>query len=625
MQRVDSQLAEAAYDRLLALLDHAQAAEERRRVWLDDRIHEPLIAYLRAQMRMRIRPALYPGWLSEDPVHISLFGGTNSGKSTVVNVCLGRAAAGMHATARFSQHPEAYRPAALGNAWLNAYPSRFSGYHRYHDEHPPRQSDRDLVQHGYTPAFAVLDPAHLPGTPMTMPATTRAVFWDAPDFSTEAAQSYLSAVLDVAALADIVVMAVTDESYADNRGCALVRLVSDSGVQLHIVANKLNTNPELLADIKHTMNAHWRGPGKQLPEEQWHALPRVSGTTPTERLHNLLVTHPAIALRESLAQAVDQGNILKRRVLVNTLQFFERRLDDVLRVLLLEAEVAMAWEHTVTQLVRQECLARYRSEYLQGHRYGELNQTLIRVMELLEVPGIGPAVKRLTDVVRMPFRMVTGFLLRHWKGTTAPTTQRPPEAEVLLRLFGGCLTALKAEAQNLAAAQTHPVWQTVVSKLDSRDWYTQLEEDFENAYQDYRQKIDAELQRRALEIYDTIAQRPNLLNILRGANLALDAATLALIVKSGGLNWSDAIVGPVVAGLRRTLMEAGLDQYLRKQAEILQHKQFEAIEALLMTHLIRPVCQLFTGAVRREDIEAARYDLATLTAAVLQRTREDTA
>ena len=173
--------------------------------------------YLVAQLRMRIRPALVPRWPAHDPVHVALFGGTNSGKSTVLNLLVGRAAAGMHATARFSQHPEAYLPAALGDQWLTAAPSRLTAYECYRNRHPPRQSDDDLARHGYRSAFAILDLEHLAIPVLASPAAT-AVFWDAPDFSTEEAQTYLGAVLDVVALADIVIMTVTDESYADDRG-----------------------------------------------------------------------------------------------------------------------------------------------------------------------------------------------------------------------------------------------------------------------------------------------------------------------------------------------------------------------------------------------------------------------
>src|SRR4051812_14528281 len=86
---------EAACDRLIAVVERSLAVEEENRRGGDATIRVPLIRFALALLRMRVRPALEPGWLEDDPVHVAMFGGTNSGKSTVLNVLLGRAAAGM--------------------------------------------------------------------------------------------------------------------------------------------------------------------------------------------------------------------------------------------------------------------------------------------------------------------------------------------------------------------------------------------------------------------------------------------------------------------------------------------------------------------------------------------------
>jgi hypothetical protein len=265
----------AACDRLITLIERALRLEPVRAGVRDDTIREPMTHFIATQLRMRIRPALIPGWPAHDPVHVALFGGTNSGKSTVLNILVGRAAAGIHATARFSRYPEAYHAGALGDRWLTGAPARFADYHCYRDRHPPQQSDDDLARHGYRPALALLDLDRLETPVLALPAAA-AVFWDAPDFSTEEAQADLSAVLDVVALADLVIMTVTDESYADGRATALLRMVQDSGVRLHGVVNKLADIPELLQDIQDKLASY--GHGTVL------SLPLVKGRTPEERL-----------------------------------------------------------------------------------------------------------------------------------------------------------------------------------------------------------------------------------------------------------------------------------------------------------------------------------------------------
>ncbi len=305
----------AACDRLIALLERALKLEPVHAAAGDDTIQEPMTRYIVAQLRMRIRPALMPGWPVHDPVHVVLFGGTNSGKSTVLNLLVGRAAAGMHATARFSQYPEAYHTGVLGDRWLTSIPSRFATYTCYRDSHPPRQSDDDLARRGYRPALASLDLDHFT-TPALAPPAAAVVFWDAPDFSTEEAQTYLGAVLDVVALADLVIMTVTDESYADDRGTALLRMVNDSGVTLQVVANKLADSPELLQDIEDKLAMHWHGTTL--------SLPLVKGRTPEERLGHLMATAEAEALRQAVARAVAPGSRLKRQTLAAAVDLVQR-------------------------------------------------------------------------------------------------------------------------------------------------------------------------------------------------------------------------------------------------------------------------------------------------------------
>jgi hypothetical protein len=598
----------AACDRLITLLERAIGLEPVHASARDDTIQEPMARYLVAQLRMRIRPALGPGWPAHDPVHVALFGGTNSGKSTALNLLVGRAAAGMHATARFSQYPEAYRPGALGDRWLTDAPSRFLGYDCYRDRHPPRQTDDELAHHGYHPAFAILDLDHLEAPVLAQPAAM-AVFWDAPDFSTEEAQTYLGAVLDVVALADIVVMTVTDESYADDRGTALLRMVNASGVALHVVANKLADGPELLQDIRDKLAVHWHG--------TTHSLPLVRGRTPEDRLGHLMATAEAKALRQAIAREAAAGSQLKRQMLAGAVEFVQRRLAEVLRPLVAEVEMASAWEYMVERITQQELLERYRSEYLDGERYEEFNQTLVRLMDLLEIPGVGPLLRLLSTAVRTPFRIASGVLRSALGGSRAQATQ-PAEHEMLDGLIRRWLAALRSEAQLLASTASHPAWGDLVRRLDSLDFSRQLTRTFERAYGAYRQTVNEEIQRRAQEIYHAIAQRPWLLNLLRGTNLMVDATSIVLVIKSGGLNWSDAVLGPLLAGLRHALLEAGLDKYLQTQQSLLKRKQLDALQVAVEQHLARPVRDLFVGAARAEELETARRDIARISQAALR-------
>lgn len=605
----------AACDRLLATLTRVLTLEARASLPSSDLLAPPLTLYALSQVRMRLRPALTASWLEQDPVHVSLFGGSNSGKSTLLNVLLGRAAAGMHVTARFSQYPEAYRPAALGSRWLDAFPSRFAGYRRYENQHPPRQTET-LLEAKYCPAIAVLDPERTAAAAQLPAVTQTAVLWDAPDFSTAEAQAYFGAVLDLIALADIVILAVTDESYADDRTVMLFRMVSESGVALHAVVNKLDAGVDLVEDIKQTLNRNWRGPTPQLPLTSFHQLPTVTGTTPEQRLHLLLATHAAEEFRASIAEEIARGPVLKRQTLAGAVRFLERHLEDVLHVLVAEVEEAHVWQDTVKRTFTKEFLDRYHTDYLYGQQYGEFNQALVRLLALVEAPGLGGVMRFVTEFMRAPFRLVTGFLGFSQSESDKVDAARSAEWTTVTQLFSQWIAALKAEAQTFTHTRPHPAWPQVVHAL-SEDLEARMLRDFAQHYAAYRQEIDKEVQQRSQDLYDAIAQRPALLQGLRGVNVAADAATILLVVKSAGIDWSDAVISPLLAGCRRILLEAGMGAYLETQKRLLRQHQLTMFAQLVRKEGIQPLEHLFPARDSANDLDRARRDFAIVKDALL--------
>lgn len=593
----------AASERLIALFERTLPLEKRGRSAADDSIEAPVLAYAIAQLRMRVRPALEPGWIGGDPVHVALFGGTNTGKSTVLNLLLGRAGAGMGVRARYSQHPEAYCHRSLGEGWLESRASRFAGYRRYRDEHPPRQSDDELRRDGYRPALGVIDPERLPGPALTPAATLTAILWDAPDFSTEEAGIYLGAVLDLLALADLVVMTVTDESYADDRGTALLRMVSDSGVAVLVVANKLPDNPSLLDDIGRTLDAAGRS---QAPIVR---LPEAVGASAAERLANLLKTTEAERLRAAVERQAARGAELKRRALLGAIAFLERHFEELLKPLSDEARVGQEWWRTVERLTQEIILEPYRRDYLEGVRYGEFNRTLVHLMQRLQVPWVGPLLDVTGRLVRVPLRLVHRGA-RRLLGLPAAEPSQAPEQEVLEGALNAWLAALKSEAQLAARTGRGAAWAEMVRELEGPGFRQELTQRFATAFAAYRGHIDAEARRRAEALYRKLEEKPARLAALRGANLLVNAASVALVIKTAGLDWSDAVLGPVVTGLWQNLLGWGLGRYLETLRSELKQEQLRAVSALIETQVVKPACALFRGTVCAGDLDSARRDFA---------------
>lgn len=608
--------------RLLALVETARNLEARDRSAFDDAVKLPLVPYCAALLRMKVLPALAnpSGWPADDPLHVVLCGGTNSGKSTVLNLLLGRSVAVMNPTARYSQHPEAYKPAGAPTTWLDRYPGRFEGYQRYVNQHPPRQSDRELFRDGYVPAFAVHDldpsPADRPDAAAPAPAPA-VVHWDAPDFSTEQARAYLRAVIDSLALGDVVVFAVTEESYADDRGLAFLRMITNSGVATLVAANKLPPTPEerraLVPDMRGKIRDNRRDPVGDPERETFLPIPRVPGVSTEARLEALLEHPEGRAFREAVRNLLLDGTRRKRKNLLNVVDFLDRNLDAALRPLVAEVEERERWAATVQRLTEERFLERYRLEYLNGKGYGEFNRTLVRLIELLQLPRVGPLLNQLGNVVRAPMRLAGSTARRLWhraRGTRPDSPNRSPEHEILDKLLENWIAELRARAQALGDEAGDPAWTALLRRIDSQEFLDKLDETFFEGYLEYRREVEAEEIRRARRIHEVLETNPALLNSLRGGKAILDVVAIGLVLHSGGLNWSDAVVGPVVAGLMQLMVEGGLKGYLDLQRDELKQWQMARMRELVQRCLVESARDLFPVAVGKDRLDAARADFA---------------
>jgi len=595
----------AACDRLVRVFERAIALSATPGEGVDDSYRAPALQFAIAQFRMRIQPALRPGWLAWDPVHIALFGGTNTGKSTLVNLLLGREGAGMGVRARFSQYPEAHRAANIGDHWLDDTPTRFRGYQRFRNRRPPRQTDESLQRDGYRPAVATLD-LDTQGEPSFAPPTApSAVVWDAPDFSTEQAGTYLGTVIDLLALADLVLMTVTDESYADHRGMSLLRMLNETGVSSLIVANKFPDHASMSDHLSATLGQAGKSGAPVF------RLPEVSAPSTSERFQCLLKCEEVERLREAVQLEANAGPALKKRALLGSLRAIEHQMEDFLGPLKHEAALSSKWNALVRKFANETIHEPYQRNYLDGIHYGELNRTLVHLMGLLQVPGIGPVLDLTGQVVRVPIKLVSRGVKKLLGRPTEPSP-RPVELEVLESGVQTWLARTKGETQLLVRDAPQGPWNGILEELESEAYRARLLERFHQGYRDYQERVEREIRVRASRLFEKLKENPGKLATLRGANLVVSATSVALVVKSAGINWSDAVLGPAVAGLWQNLVEWGLGRYLEVLRDELKAVQLQAIDSLIETELVGPVSALFSNTLSADDLLAVHEDFALI-------------
>ena len=165
------------------------------------------------------------------PLHLAVLGPTQTGKSTIVNSLLGQDRAAVSPLAGFTIQPQGFWiKADATTAWQAPI---LPGW--------PRVAPSDLTR---TPleqvGFAIV--AGPPVIELPSLADHGLVIWDTPDFDSLAAREYRVAVLEIAALADAIILVVSKEKYADLTVWDMLRLLAGIGTPLRICLNKLSNH-----------------------------------------------------------------------------------------------------------------------------------------------------------------------------------------------------------------------------------------------------------------------------------------------------------------------------------------------------------------------------------------------
>jgi hypothetical protein len=325
-------------------------------------------------------------------------------------------------------------------------------------------------------------------------------------------------------------------------------------------------------------------------------------------------------VRRAVADDVAEGGLLKRRALRGTLDFLDRRLDDALAPLWSDLALGQRWQEQVDRLSRERFFERYRREYLDGEKYVDFNQTMLKLMDRLEMPGIGPIITGVSQGLKTVSKFVFGSVAKgvRWIFTRGePRLPRTgPELEIVAEAFDDWITALRGEAQTLAQNDPHPAWRGIAGSLDRLQASPAYIEGLAGAYQEYRDSMDRITNQRAQALYEQIATRPALLNTLRGLKVTLDVGTTALIVSSKGINWTDAVIGPLVAPVQRLILEFGLDQFMTIQKAQLKQDQLGALRGVIERRMMDPVRALYRPAAVAAELTGARTDLETIMSAL---------
>jgi hypothetical protein len=498
-----------------------------------------------------------------EPLHVAVVGGAGAGKSTVANLLSGTGMAEANPQAGFTRHPIAYTGLNGSTAW----PSHlgFLGPLQRLSKPSPSSLDADVYQ-----------VRKVPPDPTAFSLLTQYVVWDCPDMTTWAATGYVWRLLEVAALADVVVYVASDERYNDEVPTHFLKVLLRAGkaVLVCLVKMKEQDAPAFLTHFKdEVLSKMPAGPVACL------TVPQLSPEQLADPAH--LAKRFQIPLFNQVAVLGEPPATARQRSVRSAMNFLVTAQDELLSVARGDLAALQGWRSLV-QEGQVEFDGRYRREYLTTERFHRFDEALVRLLELLELPGVGRALGVALYVVRTPYRMLRGLFS---KALRRPEVPPQPERPVLEQALAGWLDLLRKEAARRAAL--HPVWAHI-----DRGFNTGLadmaRERFEQGFRAFQLSLADETDRTARAIYEELEKHPVALNTLRGTKFALEVASITgAVVTAGHQFLLDFLLVPLAASITHQLVELMGKQYVDNQRELARARQ----QALVGQYVSGPLAE----------------------------------
>ncbi len=494
------------------------------------------------------------------PLHVAVVGGAGAGKSTVANMLVGATLAEANPQAGFTRPPVAYARAGDDLTWPGSL--GFLGPLQRLGRPEASNLDADVYQvrrlHPEPDQYTVLD---------------KFVVWDCPDMTAAVASNYLHRLTEVAALADVIVYVASDERYNDEVPTQFLRLLLQAGKSVIAVLTKMRESDAAALVGHFQKDVLSRMPG---PAVNCLTLPHL---TPAQLADPVRLAAPyRIPLVNQVAVLGEPVDRARHRTIEGAVHYLRDRQGELLNVARRDLEALQTWR-TLVQDGQREFDSRYRREFLTSARFRRFDEALIRLLELLELPGVGRALSNTLYVLRTPYRLLKGL----FKGTLMrPESPGLPERRVLEDAMTGWLDLLRKEAAR--RSDSHPFWQHI-----HKGFATGLREvahdRFEEAVRGFQVGLNAEVDRTARAIYEDLEKNPVALNTLRGAKVSLELSAIGGTLAAAGLNWFDLVLVPLSASVMDMLVELLGKQYVDRQREQTRLRQ----EAMVTQYVSGPL------------------------------------
>ncbi|MEQ1486193.1 GTPase domain-containing protein [Methyloglobulus sp.] len=479
------------------------------------------------------------------PLQIAVVGPTQAGKSSVVNMLLNSSAAGVSPLAGYTMHPQGFcdgvpLSACSGLQW---YFGRFQQI---------QQSQLSKDRHDcYSLTENTTNSTFLPDS----------VLWDTPDFDSIDSVNYREGVIRTVALADMVVLVVSKEKYADQSVWDIMADIEALQQPIIICLNKLSEGSEAL--LINSLKDKWQ----QIRKDEF---PQVIP------LHYQKQTGmPQWPDTQQLHRLAKQVNRKKQSRLEQEL--LQKHWQPWLEPVLAEHSSLKDWQGLVDQVIQQG-LNSYQRDYLNHpHHYETFQHALAELLNLLEIPGLAGILANTRRLLTWPIRkmMKIGRKRLH-------ITESSQEITLLKQIAEHVLIQMADKLLNQAEQNRQSQWWKEFSSL-LRTQRANILQDFADAAQQYHLAFQEEVENTANRLFHKLEEQPALLNSLRATRVTADAAVIALALHTGGIGMHDLIIAPAMLTVTSLLAESALGSYMGRVEAELKQRQLAAVKQALFT------------------------------------------
>ncbi len=513
------------------------------------------------------------------PLHITVLGPTQSGKSTIVNLLLGMEAARTSPLAGFTR--------TLQGFTVNTSDTQHGKVGAFFS-----QTRKELV------SLSAID------DPKRALANSAYTVWDTPDFDSHSSREYRTLVTQAATLSDLIILVVSREKYSDLSVWKLLDLLFPLRRPLLICLNKASQDlPRLRSALQ-----------GRIEESRYHAqeipicsLPYVEDGN----LHTLLANPASDDFLRTVNKTLQPVTATLRdtgaRALLN------EHWEEWLRPVRLEHDAAVRWQETVDAAVN-DAVDSYQTQYLEHSRHdGTFNRAMVQLLELLEIPALARPLATTRQILTWPLRKL--FAGKIESGASHTDVERA----VLEEIFAHLLLLLRRKIGDNAASKGHHInwWRAMAKAFDENS--SAVRKGFADAVGDYQRDFETEIDQAARALYDKLAQSPATLNSLRAARITADAAGVALAFKTGAIGVNELVLTPAMLSLTSLLTESAVGTFMSSVKGELKTRQQHQVNSVISRY-----CKhAFSGLpgqlrderlflVEREELERAEQLRQTL-------------